>query len=279
MDDWKPSDPKLLEFDYNALQAQDFAEILGIEPLISRILFEYRNESVHVFQFEQLMKLKGVDDDTLALWTNPTPTAEPNPTLQQAIGLPADAVPLFPDLLEALCKTTQASGCIVVTRTLGETQTQTAHAGALAPLAPEIPEFVLPIQEDLVQMKMPTIQLQVLGYEEQDLVIVPASAFYIAALQPTGSLTQANLDLWQSLSLEVRKRYPSKIYIDNHAKVTETDIAFDCPSCHLRIVVDANGAGYNMKCPRCRTDITVPDQTTSHTSFKTPEQLAASASS
>ena len=275
MDDWKPEDPKLLEFDFNSCRAHDFAEILGIEPLISRILFEYRTESVHVFNFEQLMKLKGVDDNTLALWTNPTPVTEANAELQKAIGLSTDVPQPMNTLLEALCKTTCASGCIVVSRTTGVPQMKSSATASVEPLASEISEFILPIQEDLVQMKMPNIQLQVIGYEEQDLVIVPASAFYIAALQPTGSLTQANLALWHSLAMEVRKRYPSKIYIDNHAKMTDNDIAFDCPKCQLRIVVDKSGAGFNMKCPRCHIDLTVPEETTSHSSYKTPEQAAA----
>ena len=36
------------------------------------------------------------------------------------------------------------------------------------------------------------------------------------------------------------------------------DIVFSCPGCHQELVVDAQGAGSEIECPSCETQLTVP---------------------
>jgi hypothetical protein len=278
MQDWKPSDPKALEFDFNECSPQEFCEVFAIPALISQILFEYRLEAQHVFKFDQLMKLKGVDEDTIKQWSNPEPSYDLDARLHQKIGLSPAAAETLPNLLDAIRKAAGASGCVITSRK-GQKLLQAGDSNfPLDGLAIETPNFLRPLQEDLLQMKLPTAEYEVVGYDTYELIFLPASGFYVAAAHPLGTLNNQAIWLWNALASEIRKRLPPKVFIDNHAEPLPSDIAFDCPQCVLRILVDQSGAGLTITCPRCKKQLVVPMETTSFSSYYLPKGSQPSAS-
>lgn len=279
MDDWKPEDPTLLEFDLNECTTRDFCEVFSMPTRDARGLYEYRVESMHIFKFDQLLKLKGVEEEMIEQWTKPQADPDFDKELQKTLGLQAETPEALSTLLETICQKSGASGCLMASRD-SRVLLQTLKEGlALDQIARELPEFVRPIQEDMIQMKVGIAGVQVIGFDSCDLVFVPASGFYIGAMHPPRSLSASSLGLWRSFAAEIRRRLPPKILINNHTKVLDDDIAFDCPSCVLRIVVDRAAAGYDFQCPRCKAQVTVPDQTTSFSSFRDPSAGAAPAAS
>jgi len=275
------NDPELallpLQFDFNACTVRDFCEIMGIDYATARYLFEYRSESMHVFKFQQLLKLKGVTEETLKTWCDPKPAAEVNIQLQKTLNLETGQMAPLSKLLEAACKLTKASGCLVTKRTGEKVAQYPEDDNLFVKLAPEVPEFLNVTQDDLLELKSPPAHIQITRFEANELLFAPAGALYLAALQEPGKTTAQTLNLWRSVADEIRRRYPPRVFINNHASVTENDITFDCPQCHLRIVVDCAGAELNINCPRCKMRLTVPKESTSLSSFKTPEQVASSA--
>ncbi len=277
MDDWKPENASLLEFDLNECTTRDFCEVFAMPARDAKGLFEYRTESMHIFKFEQLFKLKGVEEEMIQSWTHPQ--ADPNfdKELQKSLNLSAEAPEPLTKLLEAVCQATGASGCLLASRDSSVLIHSLKEGVEFDKIARELPEFVRPIQDDMIQMKIGISEVQVIGFETCDLLFLPTTAFYLGALQPRGSINPKTLTLWRSLAAEFRRRLPPKILINNHTKVLENDIAFDCPSCKLRIVVDRAAAGYEFPCPRCKVQTTVPAETTSFSSFLEPSAAAPAA--
>lgn len=276
MDSWKPEDPKVLEYDLNACTMREFCDVFAVESSTARNLEEYRSEILYILKFEQLLKLKGISEEILQQWQDPKPTQDFDQELQRALNLQVDSPEPLPNLLEALCKLTGASACLMSARKNSLCLKSITNGSTLENLALEIPSYVCPVYENLLQMKQAYPDMQVIGFESGDVLFLPTSGFYLIAMQPAGKLDHESLKWWRALAAEIRRRYPPKIYIEKHASVTETDIAFDCPSCHLRMVVDRAGAGCNLPCPRCKTQVTVPDQTTSFSSYISPEQKVTS---
>jgi predicted RNA-binding Zn-ribbon protein involved in translation (DUF1610 family) len=274
MDDWKPQDSRVLELDLNEGSAREYAEVLELEPSVARGLHEYRNEIVHVFKFEQLLKLKGFSPENMPVLTNPSPSLEVNTALYKALGLSTDSLQPTQRLLDAACSTTKASGALLATRK-GETLLQSNPSStSLEQLSNRLVDFIRPLQEQLVLTDHGVGHEYILGFEQEDVVILPAGALYLAALQPARTLAAGTVGIWKDLASEIRRRYPPRISINNHASVSESDIAFDCPKCMLRIVVDHIAAGYSFPCPRCKASVAVPTKTTSHSSFYVPEEAA-----
>ena len=257
MDDWQPDDPGVLEFDLNECTPREFCEVFDMEPWLANNLQEYRSEILHIFRFEQLLKLKGISEEALQRWRDPKPTDVFDKELQSSLNMQTDSPEPLSKLLDGICKQTNASVCLIAR--YGKILIQSvANGSSFDSIAPEIPGFIRPLQEDMLQMNLGTAHTEVIGFDSNDLLLLPASAFYLAALQPKGNLNPASLSLWRSLAAVVRGRYPSKICINNHAPVTENDVVFNCPQCNLRIVVDRSGIGYTFPCPRCKTAVTIP---------------------
>jgi hypothetical protein len=266
MDEWKLEDPKVLEFDFNQCTAKDFCEVFDVDPLVAQILFEYRTESMHVFKFEQLLKLKGITEETLLQWREPQ--AKHDLEFQKSLGISEDSPAGLPKLFEVSCQKTEATGALLLARD-AKILIQFPKDSSATFEPQEILEFVGPLQEDLIHMKVGTADLQVIGFEDKNLVFAPAGSFYVVAILP--KVEASFLNTWRSLAKEIRTRYPAKVIINNHVAVEDSDIAFDCPDCHLRIVVNHVASGYNFPCPRCKTQVTVPPESTSHSSFIEPK--------
>ncbi len=266
-----------LQFDFNGCTVRDFCEVFQIDHATARYLFEYRLESMHVFKFQQLLKLKGVTEESLQTWCFPKSAVEPDAALQKSLQLEPDKLAPLSKLLESASKVSEATGCLLTTR-MGHKILQFPETETIfEKLAAEVPEFMNVTQDDLLELKTRPANMQVTQFEANELLFAPAGALYLTALLSPGKINPSSLKLWQSVASEVRRRYPPKVFINNHAVVTENDVAFDCPQCHLRIVIDKAGIDMNIHCPRCKVRLTVPQETTSISSFKTPEQLAAGA--
>lgn len=267
------ADDKVLAFDLNQCSDREFCEVFGADIELARNLIEYRHEVLHIFKFEQLLKLRGMSRELVAQWTVPKPVEAPNGELQAALGLQAERPEPLQSLLQALSQSTGATGCLMAARDGALVLNTAPGEPAYETLAAVVSQFVRPVQEDMLQMQLGTADTQVVSYEQNELMFLPASAFYLAVLQPAGKITAENMKLWKALATEVRKRVPPRMIIDNHAKVTDSDVAFDCPKCNLRLVVDRAGAGFSFPCPRCKSQVTVPAETTSFSSFILPKDL------
>jgi hypothetical protein len=269
MEDWQPENPQLLQFDFNACSEQELCEVFSVDPGLARRIFHYRNEAMHVFDLQDLLKVEGVSPEMLQQWTNP-PAADPagfSAELQQSLGPQADGNAPLPKLIETVCSSAGASGCLLIARN-GSILIQNGNSSiTLQTLAPKIPELVGSLQGDLMQMSAGTARCQVISFEQNDVILLPASAFYLLAIQPTRSLDPARLNLWNATSAEINRRFPPRFFVENHAQEASTDVAFDCPNCVLRILVDSSAVGYTFPCPRCQTPVTVPEQSTSTGSF------------
>ncbi|MCC7517610.1 MAG: hypothetical protein IT578_00330 [Verrucomicrobiae bacterium] len=267
------ADAKVLTFDLNQCSDREFCEVFGADAGLAHNLVEYRQEVLHVFKFEQLLKLRGMSHERIAAWTAPKPDEKPNTELQGALGLPTEKPEPIEKLLGALARRAGATVCLVNARE-GALVLHTAPDDSTEEtLVTAVSELVRPTQEGLVQMRLGAADVQVISYAKHDLIALPAGAFYLVALQPSGGTTAENLKLWKALAAEVARRVPPRMIIDNHAKVGDSDIAFDCLKCHLRLVVDRAGIGFSFPCPRCKTRVTVPPETTSFSSFIQPEDL------
>jgi len=257
MDDWQPENPALLEFDLNECTPREFCEVFGMEPAVAHNLQEYRAEILHIFKFEQLLKLKGFSEENIQLWSDPKPDNAFDRELQHLLNLQTDSAEPLPNLIEGAARQTGASVCLMA-----------RYGGILIPPAPEnpeskfpateVPEFVRSVQEDMFQMNLGRAHAQVIGFDSHDLLFLPASAFYLAAAQPRENLSSALLKLLRALAEEIRRRLPPKICINNYAPVTENDVLFNCPKCNLRLVVNRSGVGYTFPCPRCKNSVTIP---------------------
>lgn len=267
------ADDKVLAFDLNQCSDREFCEVFHADIELARNLIEYRQEVLHIFKFDQLLKLRGMSRELIAEWTSPKAQEAANPELQGALGLQVDQPEPLQSLLQALSRQTGATGCLMAARDGALVLNTAPGEPAYETLAAVVSQFVRPVQEDMLQMKLGTADAQVVSYEQNELMFLPASAFYLAVLQPAGKITTGNVKLWKTLAAEVRKRVPPRMVIDNHAKVTDSDIAFDCPKCYLRLVVDRAGAGFSFPCPRCKHQVTVPSETTSFSSFIEPKNL------
>jgi predicted regulator of Ras-like GTPase activity (Roadblock/LC7/MglB family) len=267
------TDDKVLAFDLNQCSDREFCEVFRADIELARNLIEYRQEVLHIFKFEQLLKLRGMSREVIAEWTSPKPSEAPNTELQAALGLQVEKPEPLQSLLQALSQRTGATGCLMAARDGALVLNTAPGEPAYETLAAVVSQFVRPVQEDMLQMRLGTADAQVVSYEQSELVFFPASAFYLAVLQPAGKISGENMKLWKDLAAEVRKRVPPRMVIDNHAKVTDADIAFDCPKCYLRLVVDRAGAGFSFPCPRCKNQVTVPPETTSFSSFIQPKDL------
>jgi predicted regulator of Ras-like GTPase activity (Roadblock/LC7/MglB family) len=267
------TDDKVLAFDLNQCSDREFCEVFGADGELARNLIEYRQEVLHIFKFEQLLKLRGMSRERLQEWTAPKTSDAPNAELQGALGLQVEKPEPLQGLLAALSRRTGAAGCLMAARDGAMVLNTSPGEPAYETLAAVVSQFVRPVQEDMLQMSLGTADTQVVSYEQNELIFLPASAFYLAVLQPAGKITAENMKLWKDLAAEVRKRVPPRMVIDNHAKVTDSDIAFDCPKCYLRLVVDRAGAGFGFPCPRCKNQVTVPPETTSFSSFIQPKDL------
>lgn len=53
------------------------------------------------------------------------------------------------------------------------------------------------------------------------------------------------------------------------------DIVFSCPDCHQELVVDAQGAGSEIECPSCETQLTVPQADAANVKIHGQSQSAA----
>jgi hypothetical protein len=268
----------LLEFDLNDLTARDFCEVFAMDSVLARRLHEYRMETIHVFKFDQLLKLKDIDEEALEKWKKPDADANVKfgAEFQRSLGLPSDIAQPIPVLLEAICKATNAEAGLMSRK--GEILLQyPKEATSLGDLGSQLREFFAPVQENLVQLNSHIADLQVIGLDKHDLLLLPTSGFCIAVVQQLGNINAKTLGLWRSFSGELKLRYPPKIIINNHATTLETDIAFDCPHCRLRIVLDQAGAGYAFPCPRCKIQVTAPPETTSFSSFIESSEAKTSA--
>ncbi len=272
MNDLKP-DAVEFQFDFNECAVRDFCEVFQIDSVTAKYLFEYRLESMHVFKFQQLLKLKGITEESLQHISDPKPGLEPNVELQKSLQLEGDKLVPLTQLLEAACEATDATGCLLTTRR-GQKVGQFPEGDALFDkLAPQVPEFINVTQDDLLELKSSPAKVQVTRFEANELIFVPAGALYLTTLIAPGKIKPAALKLWQTIANEIRRRYPPRAYINNHASATANDIAFDCPQCHLRILIDKAGVDMNVHCPRCKLKLTVPRETTSLSSFKSAEQM------
>jgi hypothetical protein len=267
MDDWKPANTSVTEFDLNECSTRDYAEVFAMDPTIAKGLQEYRTEIVHIFKFDQLLKLKGFSKETLPQYVSPQFDGKANSPFQESLGLSKELPESLPKLMEAVSKKNQASGALLISRS-GEVLIKYPQDSAqLDPVARRAPDFLRPIQEQMLLTNAGTGDTFVFNIDNHELLILTAGPFYLAGIQPQGSLNSSSINQWRTLALEVRRRHPPKLFINNHASVTESDIAFDCPKCVLRIVVDYHAAGYSFPCPRCKTSVTVPAKTTSTSSF------------
>ena len=267
------ADDKVLAFDLNQCSDREFCEVFGADIELARNLIEYRQEVLHIFKFEQLLKLRGMSRKLVAQWTAPKLSETPNTELQSALGLQVDRPEPLQDMLQALSRRMGATGCLMAARDGALILNTAPGEPAYETLAAAVSQFVRPVQEDMLQMRLGTADAQVVSYDQNELMFFPASAFYLAVLQPSGKITEENMNLWKALASEVRKRVPPRMVIDNHAKVTDSDVAFDCPKCSLRIVVDRAGSGFSFPCPRCKNQVTAPSETTSFSSFIVPQDL------
>lgn len=266
------ADEKVLTFDLNQCSEREFCEVFGADVDLARNLVEYRQEVLHIFKFAQLLKLRGMSPERVAAWSAPKPADVPHAEFQGALGLPTEKPEPIERLLGALTRRTGAAGCLLAARD-GALILTAAQGAAQETLAAAAGRLARPVQEDLIQMRLGMADVQAVSYEGHDLLVLPTSAFYLVALQPAGGLNGETLALWKTLARAVRARVPPRMIIDNHAKVTDSDIAFDCPKCHLRLVVDRAGIGFGFPCPRCKTQVTVPPETTSFSSFIQPKDL------
>lgn len=267
------ADEKVLTFDLNQCSEREFCEVFGADADLARNLVEYRQEVLHVFKFAQLLKLRGMSPERIAAWSAPKPASPPHAEFQGALGLPTEKPETIENLLGALARRTGAAGGLLAARDGAPILSAAANGAAQETLAAAAVRLTRPVQEDLIQMRFGAADAQVARYEGNDLLFLPASAFYLAAIQPAGGSLGEHLALWKTLADMVRARVPPRMIIDNHTKVTESDIAFDCPKCHLRLVVDRAGIGFGFPCPRCKTQVTVPPETTSFSSFIQPKDL------
>jgi len=267
MEDWKPANPNVVEFDLNECSTRDYAEVFGMEPSIVKGLQEYRTEIVHIFKFDQLLKLKGFSKETLPQLVSPQFDGRTNPVFQESLGLNKESIEPLSKLLEAVSNKSKAIGCILISRAGEVLIKHPVESTQWDSVVQRLPDFLRPIQEQLLLTTSGTGDTFIFAVENQELLFLTAGAFYLATLLPTESLNSTTIDQWRTLAMEIRRRNPPKLFINNHASVTESDIAFDCPKCVLRIVVDYHAAGYSFPCPRCKTSVTVPAKTTSTSSF------------
>jgi hypothetical protein len=269
MEPWSPKDPQVLQFDFNACPPRTFCEVLNLDREVAGYLQEYRREMLHIFKLEQLLKIKGVTQERLKEWVEAKPSSEFNRDFQSSIGLTKDEAEPLPKVLDALCKTTEASSGALVALTDGSVLLEASGSSQkFEKLAKTVKDFLPPIQDNLYQMKLNTAEAHVLTLENGKLMFFSAGGVIVVSTFPKDKGDTKAIKLWNTFAQEVRRRVPPKLSVENHAKVTETDIAFDCPQCSLRIVVDKSAAGAIFPCPRCKANLTTPDQTTSFSSFK-----------
>lgn len=269
MEDWQPENPQLLQFDFNNCTERDLCEVFDIELGLARRLFQHRSEAMHIFDLQDLLKVEGVSPEMLQRWCSP-PSPDPagfSPELQQLLGAQADRSAPLPKLMETVSSVTGATACLLAARD-GRVLFQNGNGSAtLQTLAPRIPELLDSIHGDLLQMNAGTARCQMINCEQSDVVLAPTSAFFLLALLPPANRDPSRLSLWQATAAEINRRLPPRFYVDNHAQESTTDIAFDCPGCVLRILVDSSAIGYTFPCPRCQTPVTVPAQSTSSSSY------------
>jgi len=258
MDDWQPDDPQLSQFDFNRCKARDFWEVFGMDAATSRMLHEYRLEVLFVFKLDQLLKLKGISDEMLQRWSAPQTDSGFDAKLQAGLGLRTDVAEPIPALLDAVCQATGASAALISRRD-GNVLLKSSTGGPESTLAPdEVTELFQPVWDNMLQMNLPGSEILVLELDSNDLVYATAGALSIAATQPRGRNDSASLGLWKSLNAELKRRHPPQMIINTTATAGESDIAFECPSCGLGIVVDHATTGAAFPCPRCREKLTVP---------------------
>jgi len=265
MNDWQPEDPGMLQFEFNECTPREFWEVFGVEPALARSLHEYRLEVLHVMNLDQLLTLKGVSQELLQHWSDPQPNGSFDAKLQQDLGLQTDTPEPLPDLLDAACKSIGASSCLMA-RDGSILMKSTVQGASFELPTTEILEVFRPICDSMFQMNLPNVNVLVIGLAASDLIFLSAGGISIATTQPRGRLDSTSLQLWNGVAGEVRRRCPPRMHIDKHAAVGENDIAFECPQCVLRIVVDRVAIGCSFSCPRCQAAVTVPDQTTSASS-------------
>ncbi len=271
MDDLKLSDNKVLEFDINQCTVREFCEVFTTPQEVAKGLIEYRQEILHIFKFEQLLKLKGFSRELLQQWSKPASPGTFNAELQKNLDLPPSEPAPISALFEAACRSTGAKGCLMTVRDGAMILKSAPEDNAFDLLASLAERFMRPAQEDLLTMNLGTADAQVLSFDSGDAIFLPAGGFCLAIMQSPRSFTAANLSLWKALAAEIRQRHPPRAIIDNNATVNDTDVAFDCPQCQLRLVMEKEGAGFSFPCPRCKTTVTVPTETTSFSPFLAPE--------
>ena len=269
MESWSLQNPQVLEFDFNGCPPRTFCEVLGLDRDIAGYLQEYRREMLHIFKLEQLLKIKGITQEKLKEWSEAQPSSDFSKDFQGIIGLSKDQAEPLPKVLDALCKTTEASGGGLVALADGSVLLEASNSTQkLEKLAATVKDFLPPIQDNLYQMKLNTAVAHVLTLENGKLMLFSAGGIIVVSTFPKDKGDAKAIKLWHAFAQEVRRQIPPKLLVENHAKVTETDIAFDCPQCSLRIVVDNSGVGATFPCPRCKANVTAPEQTTSFSSFK-----------
>ncbi|MDD2710391.1 MAG: hypothetical protein PHV34_20615 [Verrucomicrobiae bacterium] len=266
MEEWQPSNAQALDFEFNLSTEREFCEVFGMELSMARRLVDYRTSNIHIFQLEDILKVEGISSELLQQWTAPAPEPQADPSLLQGLGL-AGTAPSIPDLLASLCAAT-GDGSAFLTNRNGEILLQQGDSGEqYQAVIPQIPAMVESWQTDLMQMNIGSASCQTLQFAQSNLSFLPAGAFFLIGLQPGQPIAPGKLALWISAAREIRRRLPPRLFIENHAEQTTTDIAFDCPSCQLRILVDSSAIGYTFPCPRCKAPATVPESSTSNGSY------------
>jgi DNA-directed RNA polymerase subunit RPC12/RpoP len=53
------------------------------------------------------------------------------------------------------------------------------------------------------------------------------------------------------------------------------EIIFNCPNCSQELAVDASGAGSEIPCPTCGTNITIPEEASKHAPGNPPAEVPA----
>ena len=270
MEDWRFNDANVLAFDLNLCTLRELCEVFGMGLSRARDIQEYRQETLHVFKLDQLLKLEGMTHEMIQQWSNPKSSDDFDREFQRSLKMQVDTPEPLPKLLEGLCQLTGASGGLIAAQD-GRMIMQFTHDGSLFdPLAREISNFVRPVQEDILQMNLGLAEMQVIGFESFNLLFLPTSGFHLTAMHPKDDLTFTTLNLWRALAAEIRRRHPPKIYIDNHAHATKDDVVFKCLKCGLKLIVHRAGIGYTFLCPRCKTNVTVPAESTASTSSVGP---------
>src|SRR5438046_1961181 len=97
------------------------------------------------------------------------------------------------------------STCLVAARKSGVLLKTSAGGSGCESVASTLPEFLRPVYETLLQTKQGFTDLQVIGSESGDTLLIPTSGFYLVAHLPAGKLDQTFLGMWKALAVEIQR--------------------------------------------------------------------------